>query len=496
MNNLLILPIIIPLFAGMVLILFKQNIKLQKVVSFLAIFLTGATAVVLIKQINQDGIQILELGNWPAPFGIILVTDMFSALLVLTASIVTLCCLLFAFKSIDRKLEENYFYPLVLFLSTGVNGSFITGDLFNLYVFFELLLMSSYVLVALGGKKVQLRESMKYVIINVISSSFFLIGIAYLYAITGTLNLAHISVRVAEAGQDGLLTAVAFLFLMVFGIKAGLFLFYWLPGSYSVPQTAIAALFAALLTKVGIYAIIRMFTLVFYHKPQITHFTIAILAALTMILGGLGAVGFRDIKKIVTYNVVIGSGFILAGLATMTDAGLSGTVFYLMHDMITKALVFMIGGIIIHLTGTSNLNDMSGLIRNHPALGWMFFIGALALSGIPPLSGFLGKVLITKGTFEAGTFWLGAVGLISSLMILYSVLKIFMNAFWGETVLNKEEEKGTTKGVLFPVAILTILAILLGVGAESLLPYIDGAADVLLDPNLYIDAVFAGQPIP
>ncbi|WP_047985529.1 Na+/H+ antiporter subunit D [Ornithinibacillus californiensis] len=496
MNNLLIWPVILPLIAGMLFILLRNKIHLQRVLSVVVLAVVTGISIVLMNQIQANGIQTLQLGGWQAPFGIGLVADMFSILLVLTTSIVAFCCVVFSFKIIGKDRENHYFYSLVLFLITGINGSFLTGDLFNLYVFFEVLLLASYVLVSLGGKKVQLRETMKYVIINVLSSAFFLVGIAYMYSITGTLSLAHISVRIAEVGQDGFITTVAILFILVFGMKAGLFLFYWLPGSYSVPPAAVSALFAALLTKVGIYAIMRMFTLVFYHEPGITHLFIGILAAITMILGGIGAIGYWDINKILTYNVIIGAGFILAGFAAFTDSGTLGSIYYLIHDMIVKALIFLIGGVVVYLTGTTNLKEMSGLIRNHPYLGWMFFIAALSLIGIPPLSGFIGKVFITKGTFEAGYYWLGAIGLIASLLILYSVMKIFMNAFWGETVLSEEEEKGTTKGVMIPIALLTILTIALGIGPEFINAYVETAVESLMNPQTYIDAVFAGNDIP
>ena len=496
MNNLLIWPVILPLIAGLLFILLRNHIRLQRVISVVVLGVVAGITIAIMNQISVNGIQTLQLGGWQAPFGIGLVADMFSMLLVLTTSIIAFCCVIFSFRTIGKERERHYFYSLFLFLITGVNGSFMTGDLFNLYVFFEVLLLASYVLVSLGGTKIQLRETMKYVIINVLSSAFFLVGIAYIYSITGTLNLAHISVRISEAGQDGFITTIAILFLLVFGIKAGLFLFYWLPGSYSAPPTAVYALFAALLTKVGIYAIIRMYTLVFYHEPQITHLLLGILAALTMILGGIGAVAYSDINKILTYNVIIGAGFILAGIAAFTENGALGSIYYLIHDMIVKALIFLIGGVIVYLTGTTNLKEMSGLIRNHPYLGWMFFIGSLSLIGIPPLSGFIGKVFVTRGTFEAGYYWLGFIGLIASLMILYSVMKIFMNAFWGETVLSEEEEKGTTKGVMVPIALLTALTIALGIGPEIINSYVETAVEGLMNPQIYIDAVFGGNEIP
>ncbi len=496
MNNLVVMPVLIPLFVGMILILFRKNILLQRVLSSLTFLATGLVSWLLMNQIKSEGVQTLALGGWQAPYGIVMAADMFSALLLLSTSFVALCCLLYAFRTIGRERELFYFYPLFLFLITGVNGSFLTGDIFNLYVCFELMLLASYVLITLGGSKVQLGESIKYVLVNVVSSFFFLVAIAYLYSITGTLNLAHLSIRIAEVGQNGLLTTVALLFLIVFGIKAGLFLFQWLPGSYSAPPTAIAAVFAALLTKVGIYAIFRMFTLVFYHQPEITHLFIGILAALTMVLGAIGAVAYWDIKKILTYNVIIGAGLMLAGLASFTFNGYLGSIYYLIHDMIIKALLFLIGGTVIYLTGTSKLKEISGLIRNHPYLGWMFFAAVLSISGIPPLSGFLGKVFITRGTFEADYFWLGAAGIITSLMVLYSVMKIFMTVFWGETTLSTEMEKGTTKGIIFPLVLLTAATITLGLGAEGIIGYIQLAAEGLANPDFYIDAVFGNKPTP
>lgn len=489
MNNIVVLPIVLPLVAGMLLIIFQKKIMLQRIVSVVTLLSVSIVSIILMNQIKDNGIQTLQLGGWEAPYGISLVGDMFSVLLVLTTSIVSCCTLLFAFHSIGSEKEKHYFYSLFLFLITGVNGSFLTGDLFNLYVFFEVFLIASYVLITMGGTKRQLRESLKYIFTNILSSAFFLIGVAYLYSITGTLNLAHLSERIAEVGQDGLITTVAFVFLFVFSLKAGLLLFFWLPGSYSAPPTAIAAIFAALLTKVGIYAIIRMFTLIFYHELAVTHLFIGILAAVTMILGGLGAIGYWDVKKILTYNVIISVGFIIAGFVSMTVSGVTGALLYLIHDMIIKALIFLIGGTIIHITGTSNLKEMSGLIRNHPQLGWMFFIATLSMVGIPPLSGFLGKVFVTKGTFEADYYWLGLIGLLASLLILFSMIKLFMNAFWGETTLSEEEEKGSTKGLLLPIALLTAISLMFGFGTEGISDYVTIAAESLLDPNLYISAV-------
>lgn len=494
MNNILILPILIPLLTGIIQILIRKQIGLQKWLSALSFIMMAVVSAYLVQAVYVNGIQTLKLGGWEPPYGIILVADMFAVLLVLTSSIVAIACLWFAFHSIGRDRENYYFYPFLQFLMVGVSGSFLTGDLFNLFVFFEVLLISSYVLISLGSTKHQLRESLKYILINIVSSILFVASVAYLYAITGTLNMADLSRIIALVGQDGLITVVAILFLTVFSIKAGLFLYFWLPGSYSAPPTAIAAIFAGLLTKVGIYAIFRMFTLIFYHQPEITHQLIAWLAILTMVLGVIGAVGHWDVKKILAYNVVAAVGFILFGLAVLSTISIAGAIFYLIHDMIIKALLFLLGGAMIGVAGTSYLKKMGGLIKYHPFLGWMFFAAALALAGVPPLSGFVGKLLIIQGGLEQGAtysqfYWIVGISLLSSLLILYSVIKIFMNGFWGEVKLSKEEEKGTTKGLLAPCAFLLTLSLALGLGAQFAYPYIWQAAETLMDPSIYIQAV-------
>jgi multicomponent Na+:H+ antiporter subunit D len=410
-------------------------------------------------------------------------------LLVMTTSLVAAICLLYAFYSIGTQREKLFFYPFVNFLVAGVNGSFLTGDLFNLYVNFEIMLLASYVLIAFGSSRTQLKESIKYVVINVVSSFFFLMGIAYLYGTIGTLNMAHISERVAASGQTPVLTVIGIIFLLVFALKSGLLLYYWLPGSYSAPPTAVAALFSALLTKVGIYAMFRIFTLIFYHETVITHQFIGIMAGLTMIGGSIGAVAYKDIRLIASYNVVVAVGFILVGLAVANPVAIEGSIYYLIHDMIVKALLFLVIGTMVTLTGKKKMDQMSGLIRNYPALGWIFFIVLLSLAGIPPLSGFIGKLLVGQGAVEDGSYILLALAFISSLFVLYSLLRIFLNCFWGESTTNVDEEKPMMPGWLVPCIILTIGTVALGLGAESLSGYVNDAANTLLHPEIYVDAV-------
>ncbi len=489
MNNLVVLPIVLPILTGIILIFFRNQIGLQRWISFISLLFLIGLAANIVQQVYVDGIQTLYLGGWLPPFGIVLVADMFASLLVLTTAIVALSCLWFSFRSIGIEREKHYYYPFFHFLIAGVSGSFLTGDIFNLFVFFEVMLISSYVLIVLGATKIQLRETLKYLLVNIVSSALFVASVAFLYAITGTLNMADLSVRVAEVGQTGLLNVVALLFLVVFGLKAGLFLYFWLPGSYSAPPTPVAALFAGLLTKVGIYAIFRTFTLIFYHQPGITHEVMAWMAAATMILGVIGAIAFSDVRQVLAFNVVAGVGFIIFGLAAFTTASFQGAIFYLIHDMIVKALLFLLGGAVIGIAGTSHLKKMGGLIKYHPSLGWMFFIAALALAGVPPLSGFIGKLLIVQGGLTAEFYWITGISLATSLLILYSIIKVFMHAFWGETKLSPKEEKGSEKGLLAPCAILVFLSFALGLGADYLYPYIEVAAETLMDPSIYIQAV-------
>ncbi|PWA12580.1 Na+/H+ antiporter subunit D [Pueribacillus theae] len=491
MNNILILPMAIPILTGIILMFLRPYLRLQRWLSLLSVSVTAGISLYILNLIQREGILRLDFGGWLPPYGILFVADSFSVLLVLTASIVAMVCLFYAFFSIGKAHEKMFFYPFVHLLLAGVNGSFLTGDLFNLFVCFEVMLLASYALISLGGTKIQLKESIKYVVINVLSSSFFLIAVAYLYGAVGTLNLAHLSERIAEAGQNPLLTTISILFLIVFSLKAGLLLYFWLPGSYSAPPTAVAALFGALLTKVGIYAFFRIFTLLFYHEPSITHTLIGMMAGLTLIGGSIGAIAYNDIRYIVSYNVVIAIGFILVGLAVATPASMEGAIYYLIHDMIVKALLFLLAGTMISLTGTAKIDSerMSGLIRNYPLLGWLFFIVILSLTGIPPLSGFIGKVLVGQGAVEAGSYILLGLAFLSSIFVLYSLLRIFINCFWGETILSKEDEVPLRKSWMIPCVILSAATFGIGIGAEALSPYIHDAANILMNPDLYIDAV-------
>ncbi|OMD78829.1 Na+/H+ antiporter subunit D [Paenibacillus odorifer] len=489
MNNLLVLPLLIPAITAVILIFLKERVRLQRIISAVSVFVNIFVAGFIVYQVNTNGIQTLYMGGWRPPYGIVFVADMFSALLVLTAAIVGAACLFFSFASIGEDRERFYYYPFFHFLLTGVFGSFLTGDLFNLFVCFEVLLVASYALIVLGGSKGQLRETLKYVLINVISSSLFVATIAYLYAATGTLNMAHLSMRVAEAGQGGVMNVIAVLLLIVFSIKAGLLLFFWLPDSYSAPPLAVRALFGALLTKVGLYAITRTFTLIFIQEPGLTHTLIAWMAGATMILGAIGALAYNDLGRIFNYNIIISVGFIAFGISVATQDSLNGVVFYLMHDMVAKALLFFLGGMIISASGTDCLKEMGGLIRRYPWTGWMFFVLTLALVGVPPLSGFAGKVMMVRSGFGENHVALALIALASSFVVLYSLIKVFQQVFWGGEKREEQVKPLHYKAMMAPAAVLFAIVILMGVGAETVNGLVSQAGAVLADPALYINAV-------
>ncbi|EMI11274.1 Na+/H+ antiporter subunit D [Anoxybacillus ayderensis] len=487
MSNLLLLPIVIPLVTAIILIFFPKHVFWQRVVSAVATSSLVVASSVLLYRVHTDGIQTLNVGNWPAPFGITLVSDSLSALLVLTASIIALACLVYSFYAIGKERETFYYYSFFQFLLVGVNGSFTTGDLFNLFVFFEVMLMSSYVLLVLGGTKMQLRETIKYTLVNVISSALFVVAVAYLYAVTGTLNMAHLAERIHDLGPSPILTVIAVLFLVVFGLKGAIFPFYfWLPGAYYAPPTPVLALFGGLLTKVGVYAILRTFTLLFTHDAAYTHTLLAWLALGTIAIGAIGAVAYDDMRYIVIYNIIAAVGVMIFGVSMMTSESVEGTIFYLLQDMVMKTTLFLFVGIVFSITRSNDIRTFSGLMASYPLLGWAFFIAALSLAGIPPFSGFIGKLLIVKASFDAHLLFEAIVILLSSLLVLYSVMKIFMNGFWGE---KKGFEQKRLDGRIVPVLVLLVLSVAYGVGVEFVRPFVVDAVRVLTEPDLYIQAV-------
>ncbi|WP_215142114.1 Na+/H+ antiporter subunit D [Exiguobacterium qingdaonense] len=491
MINLPVFPIVIPALAAIIMMFMPKRVQLQRVMALGTLVITSIVSFILVHTISVEGIQTLDLGNWQAPFGITLVSDMLSALLVTTSTILTLFIVWFAAHYFSDSYEGNYLYIAMLFLLVGVNGAFTTGDIFNLFVFFEVFLMSSYVLIVLGGRGVQLRESIKYLLVNIIASALFVMSVALLYGVTGTLSLADLALKIPLVDNPGVITVIGVLFVIVFGMKGALVpLHYWLPGAYVVAPTPILAMFGALLTKVGVYSILRTYTLLFDGNGEFLQTFLMALAVLTIVIGMTGAIAYNDVKLIIIYNIMIAVGVILYGISVNTQTSLEGSLYYLIHDMIIKAVLFMLVGMMIGITKSGQLRDMGGLITRFPLFGWTFFVAALSLAGIPPLSGFFGKLLIVSGGMDEGELFGPLLVLLSSLLVLYSVMKIFLNGFWGEA---KREYDGPlvpyTKRLIVPVFLLLVIAVGYGFGAEALHPYITQAIEPLVNSEIYIDAV-------
>ncbi len=489
MTNLIFLPILIPLIAGTMFVFFRKRLPLVRAGTQIVTILNLAVTAFVTYYVFENGTLVLQTGGWDAPYGIILVGDALAMSLILTTNIIAVAAAFYAPYSLDKGREEFYFYTFFLILIGGVSGAFLTGDIFNLFVFFEVLLMASYGLITLGGTRQQLRESIKYVLLNLFSSILFVTTVAFLYSVTGTINMAQLSVRIGHVNQTGILTTIGILFFIVFATKGALFpLYFWMPNAYTKPPAVISALFGALLTKVGIYSIIRIFTLIFNGNIDYTHTFFIVLAGFTLIFGVAGALSTNNIKLIIAYNIIPAIGFMIMGVGVFTDLSLSGSIYYLIHDMVIKAALFLLVGAVAIVAGTSDLRKISGLIKEFPFLGWMFFIAGLVLAGLPPFSGFIGKLQLLQGAFENGHYVIAIVALITSLLILISVMRIFILGFWGEGM-DLPQNTRSIRPLYFPISFLLIFSIVLGVGAEWFLPYIQQIGVDLTDPSVYIDAV-------
>ncbi len=491
MSNLPILPVVLPLAAAIVLLFTRERPRLSRALALVANTITLGVALVLVATVERDGVQVLAFGGWEPPFGIVFAVDMLSALMVLVTMVVSTATLIFACWSLDEARERMFFYALFEFLLMGVNGSFLTGDLFNLFVWFEVLLVSSYALMSLGSTAYQLQETFKYLVINVVSSTLFLVGVAMIYSLTGTLNMADISVKLAAVDDQALKGIVAAIFIVVFSIKAALFPVYsWLPRSYFAPPTVISGLFGGLLTKVGVYALFRVVTLLFSDLDYLGPLLLFIAGA-TMLLGVLGALSQWDMKRILSYHIVSQIGYMIMGLGLLSPLGLAGGIFYIIHHILVKTALFLVAGAVEKSRGSTSLRRLGGVIEREPALAGLFLLAGLGLAGVPPLSGFVAKLMLIEAGLQGTNYLIVGVSLLVSFLTLFSMMKIYRYAFWCEEGLPAGEAPGY-RARLVSIAVLVALGIALGLGAQTAMPYARIAAEQLLDPSAYVAAVLRG----
>ena len=496
MNSLIVLPILLPLLVGASCVVVWRHVTAQRILTLAGSIVYLAVAVVLLERVANQGIQAVQKGDWIAPFGITLVADMFSAIMVATTGVVTLVIVIYSLGTMDRGREAYGYYPLLNILIMGVSGAFLTGDIFNLFVWFEVLLISSFVLLALGGERAQLEGAIKYVTLNLVASAFFLAAVGILYAMAGSLNMADLSQRLGDVAQPGLVTTLAILFLVAFGIKGAIFpLFFWLPASYHTPPVAVSAIFGGLLTKVGVYALIRVFTLLFLNNVDYTHTIILWAGGITMVTGVLGAVAQYEFRRLLSFHIVSQIGYMVMGLGFFTPLALAGTVFFIVHNIFVKTNLFLVSGVSHRFHGTFDLKKLGGLYRSHPWVAMLFLLSAFSLAGVPPLSGFFGKLVLIKAGLGIGQFVLVAAALGVSLLTLFSMTKIWAEAFWkplpAETAVNAPGNGMAL--MLGPIVTLAVLAVVMGVAAGPFFDLAQQAGNELTNPEPYIRAVLGAR---
>jgi multicomponent Na+:H+ antiporter subunit D len=502
MSPLLVLPLLIPFLTAVGLLLLWRVRRAQRALSVVGATALLAAGIALLRAVLEGGIQVVQVGGWPAPFGITLVADLFSAIMLVLAGLVGSAVMIYSLSGIDERRESFGYHPLQHLMLLGVCGAFLAGDLFNLYVWFEVMLVASFALLALGGERAQLEGSIKYVTLSLMSSALFLAALGILYGAIGTLNMAD-AARELRGVAPALGTTVAMLFLVAFGIKASIFpLFFWLPASYHTPPVPVSAIFAGLLTKVAVYAMVRVFTLLFVEDAGKTHALLLVLGGATMVTGVLGAAAHDEIRRILSFHIVSQIGYMVMGLGLFTRLSLAGVVFFLAHNILVKSNLFLVSGIVQARRGTDRLEDLGGLYRASPGLSALFLIPALSLAGLPPFSGFWAKLVLTRAGLEVERYAIVGAALVTSLLTLFSMTKIWAEVFWREAP-EPSRATWTPPGgaplprgegpLLFPAIVLTALTVLLGIGAEPVFQVAARAADQLLQPDDYIRAVLGGE---
>ncbi len=490
--SLVILPILVPFACAVASLLAWRSVVAQRALSVVGSVALLGVGVELLAAVRARGILVLQVGNWPAPFGITLAADLLSAVMVLVAGVVAVAVSIFALGSLDEGRERFGYYPLFHVLLMGVCGAFLAGDLFNLYVWFEVMLIASFVLLVLGGERPQLEGGVKYVALNLVSSAVFLAAAGITYGTVGTLNFADLARGAASLPHPGVARTLAMLLLVAFGVKAAIFpLFFWLPASYHTPPVAVTTLFSGLLTKVGVYALIRVFTLAF-PVDAVTQPLLLTVAALTMVTGVLGAVAQYEMRRLLAFHVVSQIGYLIMGLGLASPLALAGTVFFIVHVTLAKSALFLVGGIAQRLRGSSELDRLGGLYRDHPWVSLLFLVPALALAGIPPLSGFFAKLLLVQAGLSGMHWWVTATALAVSLLTLFSMTKIWAAAFWSPPSADAPSRPVAPRQMLLlaaPAAALGLLTIAMGIGAGPVVELAQQTAAQLLNPAAYIAAV-------
>lgn len=492
MSLLVGLPILIPLATAAIGFAAWRHPRIQKAAAVAGPIGLLTLGGLLVTRVVDGDVLVLEVGGWPAPFGIVLVGDAFSSLMVTLAGLMGLVAVAYALGSVGAEPTSHGFYPLTQVLLAGVCGAFVTGDLFDLYVWFEVLLIASFVLVVLEGEREQLEGGFKYVVLSLLGSMFFLTALGLVYGTAGTLNMADLAGKLEMLPATTVLP-VALLLFLAFGLKAGVFpLAFWLPATYPAPPVAVSALLAGLLTKVGVYAFFRVFTVVLPTDLPLVGLVLGAVTVLSMVVGVLGAVAQQEIRRILAFHSISQVGYMLMGLVIGTPLALAAGIVFAIHHSVVKGGLFLVSGLVERAGGSTQLRDLGGLSDTHPRLAGLFLVLALSLAGLPPLSGFWAKFGLIWAGLEAHAYVLVATALGVSLLTLLSMTKIFGKAFWRPA--ESRTTTADTAGILVAsVVLLAGLAVLLGLAVEPLFALAETAGRQLSDPTPYLEAVLEGS---
>ena len=485
----LVLPILVPLSTAAVLMLAPKRPRPQRWISLIGSVLLLASALAVFVPVNAGRVQALQVGGWPAPFGITLVADLLAAMLVVAVGVVGVAITAVGFAGVDPRREAYGYHALIQILLMGVAGAFLTGDLFNLYVWFEVMLVASFVLMALHRTRAQVEAAFKYVTINLIASSLFLTALGLLYGATGTLNMADLARVWSTISTPGVEAVLAVLFLIAFSIKAGLFpLFYWLPASYHTPPAPIAAAIAGLLTKVGVYALIRVFTLLFHSGPPALFTLLLAMSMATMAIGLVAAFNERDFRRVLSFNLVGHIGYTTASLSLLTPAAMAGALFYVLHHIVVITNLYLVSGVMLRLRRTTDMAGLGGFSRSQPLFAALAMVPVFSLAGVPPLSGFLGKLAVVEGAFDAGAYWVGGLVLTVGLLTLLVMARTWAHSFWRPAV-DAPDLASPGKPYLVAIAALGLITVAMTLGAEPLFDLTERSARQLLEHDDYVRAV-------
>lgn len=493
---LLVWPIVIPFLTAVLCVLFRGSTATQRGISLAGILGLVAAGFAILAEVLVGGPVAAQMGGWPAPFGITLVADLLSAGLVAVTGLIGLAVLIFGLGDLTETEERFGQHPLTHSLLAGICGAFLTGDLFNMYVWFEVMLIASFGLMVVGGRRAQLDGAVKYVGLNLIATLAFLTGVGLLYGASGALNMADLHLELSgRQGETAVLGAAALL-LFAFGAKAAVFpVFFWLPAAYPTPGFATSALFAALLTKVGVYSMFRVFTLVFDIDEPAIGFVLLAVALVTMVVGVAGALVQTRIRRVLSFTVVSSIGYMILGLSLHTPLAVAAGVFYLFQDIVAKAGLFLYAGLIRRMTGSEELAATGGLWAARPWLSAVFLIPAFSLGGIPPLSGFWGKLMIVQATLSQGRWLATFLALAVGLLMLWAMSRIWLASFWSSHPTGDAGlDRPLPAAMLVPVLALAGTTVLIGVWAGPFIGFAQAISAQILDPAAYIDAVLGGPP--